>query len=135
MKVEQIDIFGEASTIPRALIDPTNFPKAINDWAFCVQALLCYKKPVDYFTIVKEFGIIKFQTRIGELLSVYPDLVNVTDGISRKRLGRTVPVKKYFISDRQAATTLYFEVLNKKTLFSKYYKSKHGNEKKVVGAD
>ena len=113
---KQATIFGGVTEIANRL-QPDELPKAINDWALCVQILLLYKKPVDFFTIVKEFGVIKFQSRIAEILSVYPDLVEVTQGTSRKRLGRVVGVHKYFIKDKDRAIDLYMSVLNKKGLF------------------
>lgn len=129
MIAKQTDIFGGATEVSINL-QPHELPKAVNDWAFCIQILLLYKKPVDYFTIVKEFGIIKFQTRIAEILTVYPHLVEITEGTSRKRLGRVVAVSKYFIKDKAAAIELYMTVLNKKRLFSELY-----HQKKTRGND
>lgn len=126
---KQATIFGDVTEIANRL-QPDELPKAINDWALCVQILLLYKKPVDFFTIVKEFGIIKFQTRIAEILTVYPHLVEITEGTSRKRLGRVVAVSKYFIKDKAAAIELYMTVLNKKRLFSELY-----HQKKTRGND
>ncbi|HET8685627.1 MAG TPA: hypothetical protein VFM18_03050 [Methanosarcina sp.] len=127
MIAQQTDIFGNSTPIGYQL-QPHELPKAVNDWAFCIQILLLYKKPVDYFTIVKEFGIIKFQTRIAEILTVYPHLIEITEGTSRKRLGRVVAVSKYFIKDKAAAIELYMTVFNKKRVFCELY-----NRKKTKG--
>jgi hypothetical protein len=126
MLAKQVDIFGCTTDIALN-IRPDELPKAVNDWAFCVQILLLYKKPVDFFTIVKEFGFPKFQTRMAEILTVYPALIEVTEGLSRKRLGRVVAVNKYFIKDKQAAVELYMTVFNKKGKFYELYHRK--NEK------
>ena len=123
ISVKQSNIFGGADTIA-AEIQPHELPKAKNDWAFCIQVLLLYKKPVDFFTIVKEFGLIKFQTRMAEILTVYPTLIEVKEGLSRKRLGRVVAVNKYFIHDKKAAISLYMSVFNQKAVFCKMLTNK-----------
>ena len=121
--IEQTNIFGGIDKLP-ILLRPDDLPKAKNDWAFCIQVLLLYKKPVDYFTIVKEFGIVKFQTRIAEILTVYPGLVEVEQGISRKRLGRVVAVHKYFIKDKERAVSLYMSVFNQRKAFYQLFHAK-----------
>lgn len=122
----QFNIFGGEDTVSTKL-DPHQLPKAMNDWAFCVQILLLYNRPVDFFTIVKEFGVIKFQTRAAEIAKVYPDLVEVSEGPSLKRLGRTVLVSRYFIRDKSKGVDLYMSVFNKKAEFSRLL---HGKKTK-----
>ena len=119
----QVDIFGGETEIANRL-QPDQLPRAINDWALCVQILLFHKRPIDYFTVAKDYGITKFQSRIGEILTVYPELVTITSAQVPKRLQRMVTVHKYFIKDKDAAIDIYMSVLNKKGVFGELYHRK-----------
>jgi hypothetical protein len=116
--IMQPDIFGQLSPALRRLT-PAELPKAQNDWALCIYILLQHKRPIDYFYVAHTYGITKFQTRLAEVLNVYPGLVKITEAIVPKRLGRMVPVNKYQIEDTDKAIDLYLEVLNKKGEFTK----------------
>ena len=120
MTFQQGDIFGGTTEIASRL-RPDELPRAINDWALCVQILLFHKRPIDYFTIAKDYGITKFQTRIAEILTVYPGLISITEAKVPKRLQRIVTVHKYLIPDKDAAIDIYMEVLNKKGRFNELY--------------
>lgn len=62
---------------------------------------------------MKDYGMVKFQERLNEILKENPDLVTKKMIQVPKRLGRIVDVMQYKIADYDKAIELY-AVINKK---------------------
>lgn len=114
MSFKQFGIFDEAveiSTDPESI---DHLTRPINDHARMVYTLLLNKRPVDFFFIARKYGLTKFQTRLAEVLKVYPSIVKKTKEDVPKSAERKVDVTKYVIPKelRPRVMKLYKEVLN-----------------------
>ena len=109
--LKQMNIFGGAD---RTRQMPCHLPKPLNDWALAIFILLNHPKGVTVFDAMKNYGMVKFQERLNEVLGEYPELASKKMIEVPKRLGRMVSVMRYRIEEADAATDLYMDKLNHK---------------------
>jgi len=112
MTLHQTDLFGGNTPTGRKIL-PHELPKPINDWALSLFIVLNHPKGVTVFSAMKDYGMVKFQERLNEILKENPDLVTKKMIQVPKRLGRIVDVMQYKIADYDKAIELY-AVINKK---------------------
>ncbi len=111
---KQMDIFGGSAPQNRVL-EPHELPKPINGHAMSLLILMHHpKKWIDILFIVKKYMYIKFQTRIGEIMRVYPDLVEKQKKVVKTRFGNCTDITEYKLKDYDAAFKVYMEALNVK---------------------
>lgn len=109
--LQQTNIFGG---FDRTRPEPCHLPKPKNDWALAIFIVLNHPKGVTVFDAMKNYGMVKFQERLNEVLAEYPSLVSKKMVKVPKRLGRIVEVMRYKIEEPDEATDLYMEKLNHK---------------------
>ena len=107
--LQQINMFGG---LDRTRPLPCNLPQPLNDWALAIFIVLNHPKGVTVFDAMKNYGMVKFQERLNEVLSEYPSLVSKKMVKVPKRLGRIVEVMRYKIEEPDEATDLYMDKLN-----------------------
>jgi hypothetical protein len=88
--------------------------RPINDWAWCVYALIIEKRWIDFFTVAKRYGMIKFQTRIAEVSKMFPALVEKRNKTIVTQFGKKAEITQYRIPDKQAAMKIYTDCINRK---------------------
>ena len=94
--------------------EPCHLPKPKNDWALALYIVLNHPKGVTVFYAMSQYGMVKFQERLNEVLAEYPSLVSKKMIKVPKRLGRIVDVMRYKIEEPETATDLYIDKLNQK---------------------
>jgi hypothetical protein len=109
----QTNLFGggqEVNTRPH----PNDLPRPINDWALSIYIVLNHPKGVTVFDAMKNYGMVKFQERLNEVLSLHPQLVAKDYIKVRKRLNREVTVMRYKVVQIGDSIDLYMTEINKK---------------------
>ena len=113
-KTQQMELFGGLST-PNRVLEPHELPKPINGHAISLLILMHYpNKWIDILFVVKKYMYIKFQTRIGEILRVYPDLVEKRKKVVKTRFGMNTDITEYKLKDYNTAFEVYMKALNVK---------------------
>jgi hypothetical protein len=114
-ELKQTSLFEENTSVVNAYQQSVHdLEKPINDHARMIYTLLQHRHPVDFMFIAKKYGLIKFQTRLAEILRVYPSIVTKTKEEVPKASEKRVDVTKYMIPEslRQRVMKFYQEVLN-----------------------
>jgi len=112
--VSQLDIFGGQSSANN-LLEPHELPKPINGHAMTLLILMHHpNKWIDILFVVKKYMYIKWQTRLGEILDFYPELVEKRKKVVVTRFGMKTDVMEYKLKDYEAAFKIYMESLNVK---------------------
>jgi hypothetical protein len=112
--VMQMDIFGGQAPSNK-ILEPHELPKPINGHAMTLLILMHHpNKWVDILFVVKKYLYIKWQTRLGEILQVYPELVEKRSKVVVTRFGVKTDVMEYKLMNYEDAFKVYMEALNVK---------------------
>lgn len=112
-ELRQTNLFG-GSDIVNARPKPNELPRPINDWALSLYIILNHPRGVTVFEAMKNYGMVKFQERLNEILSEFPFIASKEMVKVPKRLNRVVSVMKYKIASEGDAIELYMNEINKK---------------------
>lgn len=112
-QVMQANLFGGSDKIS-SRPHPSDLPRPINDWALALYILLNHPKGVTVFEAMKNYGMVKFQERLNEILKEFPYLATKKMVKVPKRLGRIVDVMQYKMASEGDAIDLYMTEINKK---------------------
>lgn len=109
----QSNLFGGGDKI-LTRPSPENLPRPVNDWALAIYILVSHPRGVTVFDAMKNYGMVKFQERLNEILNEFPYLATKEWVKVPKRLGRIVTVIKYKLASEGDAIDLYMGEINKK---------------------
>lgn len=113
--LKQLGLFGEELPVEdKSGMKIGDLNRPINDYAWCVYALIIEKRWVDFFTVAKRYGMIKFQTRIAEISKFFPKLVHKRNKIIVTQFGKKAEITQYKIKDKQTAMRIYTDYINRK---------------------
>jgi hypothetical protein len=112
-ELRQANLFGGSDTV-NSRPHPSDLPRPVNDWALSLYILMNHPRGVTVFEAMKNYGMVKFQERLNEILADYPYLATKEMVKVPKRLGRIVSVMRYKIASEGDAIDLYMTELNKK---------------------
>ena len=109
----QTSMFGDHKKVDTRP-HPCDLPRPLNDWALSLYIILNHPKGVTVFDAMKNYGMVKFQERLNEVLSQYPYLAAKDYIKVRKRLNREVTVMRYKCIAIGDAIDLYMTEINHK---------------------
>jgi hypothetical protein len=112
--VTQGNLFG-TPTVAGRILEPDELPAPKNGHAITLLILMQNRKKwMDIISVIKMYMYPKFQSRLGEIMRVYPEIAEKRKKVVVTRFGNKTDVTEYKLKNYDFAYKIYTEALNVK---------------------